>query len=678
MDIVTRQTSPCRGEAKHSHSHAVPKPQSSKTVGVLEGRVRALQQQLDWMSREREEHLDQLEERERLAAAAHAETTQLREALRLQHAETAELRQVAHSEALRVVKREWHTKFEALARSNAGLLHEVQLRDKHIRVLEDKVRTFEKKGDNTDKKCDDNFIVLTAELLQREKLMGEKDALLHAYEVRLEKVEKRIQSLLESKCETESLLAEVIRERDALVFENKRLSTQKQQLQTYFEGFVSHRGRIGESMKYPYRGIYSKDTDDNKIVSNCSIREYQNLVTLLSGHSVANEKRLVVGKMFFWWLLFAYRRKAYLLQKKEQQLLSSEATATMLGEALEKGEACVQWSKMAVAEAHLGREAAEKALDENKKQHEEVEELWTQKEVEMSTIITNLEDQLCGVRQQLHELNKVQGRKKQEQQETIFRMDYEVSKDSLNLTRHSCTSRRHLKQREIKRSHPVTNRETMDKLPSQDEAASSSVEVETEEEEEEIQSEESKDEVKMNAEALSDAIDSFSTLQDGSEAASIIGTLLSLHRQEVETWRGKTLVAQKQAEKAEEEKYTLSMHFQRCIFLYLQTLEEMYANEVSQRANDFLETCLGILGGEKSSDSAIHPPTQGANEFTEWENKKLFMMKIWSKWRLQVETSRNVKVMEKAMQTVSSLMEQHEQLKLITQRAMLRIKELEG
>ncbi|KAH9579957.1 hypothetical protein LSM04_005032 [Trypanosoma melophagium] len=351
------------------------------TVGVLEGRVRALQQRQQWMSREREELLDQLEEKERLAAAAYAETTQLREALRLQYAETAELRLIVHNEALRVVKREWGTKLEALAKSNTELLHEVQLQDKRIRDLEDKIRTVSNKGDGTDKKCADDIIVLTAELLQREKLMSEKDALFHAYELRLEKAEKRTQNLLESKCEIEVRLGELIREADVLVLETKKLFTQKQKPENHIEDIVSVRGATDESMRYPYSGVSSTVTDDKKTVSYYSIREYQNLVYLLSEHSVTKEKKLVLGKVFFACSLFSYRRKSCILQKKAQKLLSSEATAAILGEALEKGEACVQWSKMALAEAHMGREAAEKALDENKKQHEKVEEACTQKEI---------------------------------------------------------------------------------------------------------------------------------------------------------------------------------------------------------------------------------------------------------------------------------------------------------
>ncbi|KAH9579766.1 hypothetical protein LSM04_000981 [Trypanosoma melophagium] len=227
----------------------------------------------------------------------------------------------------------------------------------------------------------------------------------------------------------------------------------------------------------------------------------------------------------------------------------------------------------------------------------------------------------------------------------------------------------------MKCSQPLTDQDTVGEEPSQDEVDFSSPEVGRGKKE--IESEQGGDELKMNGEALSDAIESLATLQDGSEAAAIIATLLSLHRQVVETWREKTLVAQKPMDKAEEEKYTLVALFQQSIFMHLQTLQEMYANEVIQKVNDFLENVFGMIGGGPSA-SAIPVSGQETGKFTELESKQVFIMKVWGKWRLLVETSRGNKIMEKAKQTISSLVEQHEQLKLITQRAILRIKELEG
>ncbi|ESL09020.1 hypothetical protein TRSC58_03267 [Trypanosoma rangeli SC58] len=210
MDVVASRAGPrakkrCALEDKHAR-------ESGKNMGEVEKRSGALERQVTVLLNEREDHLDALEEMQLAVQSSQIEVEQLREELRIKVAEVEEVRQRANKEALWLVKSEWRDKLDDLARNNTELFREIKLRDNHIADLQQQMCGFNKEK-NKDALLPERITVLTAELLRREKLIAEKDAVFYAYEARLERAERATLSALELQCKMETRVSELLRER---------------------------------------------------------------------------------------------------------------------------------------------------------------------------------------------------------------------------------------------------------------------------------------------------------------------------------------------------------------------------------------------------------------------------------------------------------------------------------
>ncbi|RNF11317.1 hypothetical protein TraAM80_00953 [Trypanosoma rangeli] len=639
--VAPRVGPPAKGRCALEGEHA---RESGKNMGEVEKRSRALERQLRVLLNEREDHLDALEEMQRAARSSQVEVEQLREELRIKVAEVEEVRQRASKEALWLVKSEWYDKLDDLARNNTELFREVNLRDNHIAELQQQVCEFNKVK-NKDASLPEKVTVLTAELLRREKLMGEKDAVLYAYEARLERAERATLSALESQCKVETRVCELLRERVEHLRALTSLSARNEELEACLAKDMPCGSGVSDTVVHvseqPIDMCEETGTDIGQL-GKC-----ESLVSLLMFRLAANEAQMQLRSRLLKWVAFALQKKSAELRNSKTGALVFSASSASLRYASEinGSDVCLAEEEVTMLQREAQpceetREQLQIARNELKVQREEYE--WKERAYK------EREDNL---------LKKIETLLQQRTREPTEKV-CAASEQSVRPNSSSCTSAEGPLSEAKVNSNSVTPQSLSDAFLTQNELAPGGMSV-TEEEKEKAEK------------ALSSAVESLTLLQDKSEINAIITTLLSLHREGLEVWRRKALLAEQRVENWEAAFSTLSVFLQGSILPYVLVLDEMYATAVTDKMNLFAEATCCITGEASTNMYEVRGCALKVS-------REFIMLKYWGNWRLSLEASRLVRLREKATRTMSSMAEQYEQLGAITQRAMTRIKDLEG
>ncbi|ESS69095.1 hypothetical protein TCDM_02120 [Trypanosoma cruzi Dm28c] len=651
MDVAAPHGSPrssVRFNLESEHAR-----EQSKGLGEMEKKTRALERQVRVLLKERENHLDALEEMHRAVQSSNVEAELLREELQVKAAEVEEIREKAKKEALWVVKSEWRTKLDGLARSNTQLLHEVKLREKSLEELQQKLCELSK-AEDTGAPLLDRVTLLTAELLRREKIMSEKDAVLYAYEARLERAERGSLSALESQCRAEIRASELSKERDVYLRALKELFSRNEELGKCVEKKVSSSQSKSEvSVHTPELSPELCEKGTGTELRH--LEKYESLVSLLQIRLANSEVWMNMKSLLVNWMAFVLKKKITAPQMGKMRHFSSQAFTSLTSEALEgddkdvslmdkeeEEETGIRREVEIVEEPNAELKATETASEEQKQETEGEENAQKNEGREVSKVVKALEQHLA-----LEPPEKI----------------YATTKQSSRSNLHVCTSDLDSLSLAKKSSNPVISQGTADPCLAQEEPISSGVSI--------ADKREKKAEVEDAEEALSSAVESLNSLQDGSEASAIIATLLSLHRQGVGVWRRRAFLVEQQMEEWGAKVSTLSGLLQQQMLPYMFGLYEIYTTAMTDKINIFLEEnfCLMNCASDKMC---------GAYERSVMESSFFIMLRYWGKWRLHLEASRLVMLREKATRTVSSMAEQHEQLKAIAQRAMMRIRDFEG
>ncbi|EKF37748.1 hypothetical protein MOQ_002056 [Trypanosoma cruzi marinkellei] len=649
MDVVAPHGSP-RSSVRFNLEGERAREQT-KSHGEMEKKTRALERQVRVLLKERENHLDALEEMHRAVQRSNAEAELLREELQMKAAEVEEIRQKAKKEALWVVKSEWRNKLDGLARSNTQLLHEVRLRDKSLEELQQKLCELSK-AEDTGAPLLDRVTLLTAELLRREKIMSEKDAVLYAYEARLERAERGSLSALESQCRAEIRASELSKERDVYQRALKELFARNEELGESAEQNIFSSQCMSEGSVHTPE-LAGELCEKGTGTELCQLEKYESLVSLLQIRLANSEVWMNMRSLLVNWMAFVLQKKITAPQMGKMRHFSNQAFTSLSSEAPEGEDKDVSlMDKEEEEETEIRREveiveesnevlkATETASEEQKHETEREENAREDEGREMSKVVKALEQHLA-----LEPLEKIYAMSKQSSRSNLHVGTSDL--DSLSLARKS--------------SNPLIPQITADPCLAQDKSISNSVSITDKKEKKEEDAEE----------ALSSAVESLHSLQDGSEASAIIATLLSLHRQGVGVWRRRALLAEQQMEEWRATVSTLSGLLQQQMLPYLFVLYEMYTTAMTDKINIFLEDNFRLM------------KCASANRYETYERSVIgsslfIMLRYWSKWRVHLEVSRLVMLREKATRTVSSMAEQHEQLKAIAQRAMMRIRDFEG
>ncbi|KEG14439.1 hypothetical protein DQ04_00471130 [Trypanosoma grayi] len=655
--IVMRQVSPRKGcrvviPVEHAHQHHQQQQQGTYTK-TLKKRMKSLEQQLELMSREREGQLDQLEEMQRMAEAAQMEAVQLKACLCIKVAECEKLTREARKEAIRLVKSEWRSKLDDLASGNVTLFSEIQLRDKQIAELQKGLRAAQN-GDDRDGKFLDKITLLTAEVLRHEKLLGEKDAALYSYEARLENAEKALHTALETQCKMESHVNETLKVKEEQQRELVMMAAQNQRLESSLGDSVSPRYAAGNASGQAHEASLTNSKKQRKArLQSYQTEECRHLMDFFLARLTASEEQRKRSERLAAWMAFALWRKTSQLSAKGQQLLSSETTVSILGQALERGKASVQWTQEVIAETHERRLAAETALEAQRRQHERQQKVWDKRESEMSATITTLKEQLHTTREKLAEEQLLyQKHPPQSMLQPSLTMEESNRSTVMTMETHIPPTRRN------------TARESS--LHDDNAAASDAGKVGTADD-------------RMTSEAaMSDAMESLAVVQDASEAGAIIATLLSLHRQAVGEWRNRAIASERRAGKADRIAFSLSVLIHQGVLPHLHALIVMCTDGVAEKTKSVLADYSRLVRSTTSGDAAAADArTEAAGEVDVSESQLVLMWKSWCKWRVFVEAARVAALKMRATRTISSMAKSHEQLKVIAERAMARVKELE-
>ncbi|ESL08842.1 hypothetical protein TRSC58_03449 [Trypanosoma rangeli SC58] len=372
----------------------------------------------------------------------------------------------------------------------------------------------------------------------------------------------------------------------------------------------------------------------------------KSLVSLLVLRLAANEAQMQLGSRLLKWVTFALQKKSAELRNSKTGVLAPSASSALLRYASEINGKDVFLAEEEVTmlrrEVQLCEETCEQlqiARNELKVQQQEYE--WKEKAYK------EREDNL---------LKKIETLLQQQTREPTERI-CAASEQWVRSISSSCTSDEGPLSEAKLNSNSVTSQSSSDVFLTQNELAPGGMSATEEEEKAE--------------EALSSAVESLTLLQDGSEVNAIIATLLSLHREALEVWRREALLAEQRVENRDTVISMLSVFLQRSTFPYLLVLDEMYATAVTDKMNLFVEATCCIAGEAFTNMYEIRGCALKVS-------REFIMLKYWGNWRLSLEASRLVRLREKATRTVSSMAEQYEQLGAITQRAVMRIKDLEG
>ncbi|RNF25933.1 uncharacterized protein Tco025E_01819 [Trypanosoma conorhini] len=618
---------------------------SGKGAEEAEKRAAALARQLRVLLDEREDHLDALEGMQRAVQTSQVEAERLREELRVKFAQVEEVRRRASKEALWLVKSEWRDKLVELARSNTELLHEVRLRDSRIVELQQQMCEFNKLEEK-DASLPERVTVLTAELLRGEKIMSEKDAVLYAYEARLERAERATLSALESQCKLEARCRELLQEQAEHLRAFAALSARNEHLETPLAEEKCGPG-VGDGVTRT-SALHTDMCEEATGTDADQSGKRESLVKLLLRRLAANEAEMQLRVRLLMWMSFVLQKRSAGPRKGGRTgPCTSQAPSPSFRDAPETndGSNCLEEEVARLRrEAKLHEETREQLqfarneLEKQKREHEWKEKANKEREDELSKVIETLLQQLT-----------------REPAEII------CAKSELSARSNppSCTS----DEAPLSEAKASLSFATLQSVPNASSTQNELIPC--------CMSTAEKEEKEHAGEALSSAVESLPSLQDGSEVNAVIATLLSLHQEGLEEWRGRALLAEQRMEKWGATVSTLSLLLQRSILPYLLMLDEMYTTAVSDKMNMLVEEYFCRI--EENSASMCEK-----SEFTTKYSKEFIILKYWSNWRLSMGASRLASLREKAARTVSCMAEQYEQLETITQRAMTRIRALEG